>query len=239
MADPENVVPGVTPSAPVPSPTPAAPGPAPAGPAPYVPESSGDALFDVAVSSFSQNYRVSQELYNSAIAPAIAAGDVSKLDHVQLVAKLGAEGAQAAVRIAQAAVARNGANETKATLLVHSTAGSAENWAKAVAAFNTSQPDFVKQQMNTLLNSGDEKQIGYAASQILRAAQVAGVLTGALPVGLGGSAAGSTGLSAAQFKEAQAALRKEAGNRSLESGPFAVKWQALQAQRTLGRSQGL
>lgn len=237
-----NIVPGVTPVAP-PAVAPAAPAPAPVVPPAgqvYSPAGTGDAMFDVAVTSFAQAYKVSPEVFNSAIAPAIDSGDLGKLDHVQLVHKLGAEGAQAAVRIAQAAVDRRSATESAAAVVVHAAAGGKENWVTAVAAFNASQPDFVKQQMNALLTSGDKAQVEHAAKQIITSAQRAGVLAGVLPVAVGGdTSAAGRGLSALEHKEAQAKLRKEAGNNSLESGIWAVKWKQLQQSRILGRSQGL
>lgn len=48
----------------------------------------------------------------------------------------------------------------------------------------------------------------------------------------------SGALSAEQFRTEYNALRKAAGNRSLESGPFAQQYQDLVARRTAGKQLG-
>ena len=247
MAD-DTFIPGVTAGA-VPAPI-AAPSPAPVVPAPaptlapaaapivHMQGNTGDAMLDVAVSSFSKAYGVTEAMFNSTMGEALSTGDLSKLDRATLVGKLGIEGARQAEQLAQAFLAKQAASEATAASTVHTVAGSAQVWQDAVRIFNSSQPAFVIEQVDSLLRSGDTEKVKYGAQQLLQLAKAGGA-GGTLPMQPGGFSGGTGGLSAEAFRTEISALRKEAGNRSLETGPFAVKYQALIARRQLGASAGL
>lgn len=246
MADIQEVIPGVPPTpgavAPLPAATTVAPPQAPAPVAApvqvYVP-STGDALIDTAVSAFSKAYGVSPAVFETAIAPALDSGDLSKLNQVQLVQAIGAEGAAAALQLYNALSGRIKEQRSTAASTVHSLAGSPENWRVAVQNFNSTQPEFVKSQYAAMLDSGDPAQIQYAAKQVLDAARTAGLIAGALPVAPGnGVPVGQVGLSQEEFQAQLSKLRAEFPNRSFDTGEPRRRYDALLQQRTAGKRLG-
>lgn len=232
----------VAPVAPAPAPTPAPALPAAAPTAPtaraYNPN-SGDPVIDLSVQNYTRAFSVSAEVFQQAIQPALEAGDVNRLDHAALLRAGGAEAAVQAVELVKAlagAVQRRTADTTDQ---VHQVAGGKEHWVASVTHFNNTQPEFVKEQFLALLTSGDRSKVEYAAKQIVQTAQQAGVVASSLPVQPGAGVPGQvTAYSAREFSEALTALRKEAGNRSLEAGPYADKYRELLARRAAGRQLG-
>ena len=256
MVDPVQVVPvagGVVPVQPAPAPAAPAPAPAPAPlpaplaatpapagapPAGYNPD-SGDAVVDLSVQNYTRAFGVSREVFESAVRPALEGADPNLLNIAELVRTVGAEAAASAAELVRGLLTHVKAKQDTVSQQLHSIAGSKENWAASVQFFNQSQPDFVKAQYSDLLNSGDPARIEYAAKQIVQLAQQSGVSAPGFSVTPGSGLPGTTAaLSAGEFSEKFAELRKRAGNRSLESGPFASEYQNLLAQREAGRKLG-
>ena len=201
--------------------------------------STGDATFDLAVAATAKAYNITPELFASAIQPALSTGNLNALDRVTLIARIGAEGASQVEALTKARLASVQANTEKAVSVVHALAQGKENWTAAVATFNQTAPDFLKSALQGMLTSGDPAKIDYAAREILSRAQQAGALKlGALPVGIGGVSTSTAGLSEVEFRAALVALRKDAGNNSLESGPFGDRYQNLLASRRIGKTAG-
>lgn len=200
---------------------------------------TGDAVVDLAVQNFSRAFSVSGEVFKQAVQPALDSGDIGRLDHAAL---LKAGGAEAAVQAVELVRALSGAMQARAASVaeyVHTTAGGKENWVASVTHFNASQPDFVKEQFLNLLQSGDRAKMDYAAKHIVQLAQQAGVVAATLAVQPGGGTVGNTSaLSNAEFVKELNALRSEAKNNSLESGPYAERYHNLLERRAAGRQLG-
>lgn len=233
-------IPGVPP-APA---TPPAPAPAPApvvAPAGEVIPNSGDPLVDAALTQFAGSAKLSDSEFHSLFDNVLKTGDLSKLDQLALAEKLGTDKARQAVQLMQGVSQR--VHEKAATIgaQIHEMVGGQEVWRKGVEAFNATQPDFVKTQINMMLGSGDPAQLKYAVEQVMQGAARAGALpanhsaAGAIPAGSMQGALDANG-----FRAGLAEIRKKYGNTaSLESGPAAAEFAVLTQRRNAGRSAGL
>lgn len=230
-------IPGTPAPAPAPAPVPT---PAPASGEAVVP-SSGDALVDAALSQFASGTKLTNAEFHSLFDGVLSSGDMSKLDPLALAEKLGNEKARTAMTLMQGVAQRAQEKAVQIGAQIHQMVGGPDAWRSAVEAFNASQPDFIKQQVNQMIGSGDEAQLKYAVDQVMRSATSAGVLPVAHNAA-GGVPAGAVqgALSAQAFQAELAALRKEFGMyASLEAGPAAAKFQALRQRRAAGRAAGL
>jgi len=226
---------------------PIAPNPAPveqakpANPAPvasFTPN-SGDSIIDQTVQNFAKAYGVSELVYQAALSKAIASGNPADVDYAALVKGAGPEAAAQAASLIQALASRVGERSKAAVEFVHTAAGGKDNWVAAATHFNTTAPEFVKQQMVDLLNSGDTAKMQYAVKHILGEASVAGVVQTSLAVQVGAGNPGSVNaLSAPEFAKALSELRQKYPNRSMESGVVATEYNALVARREAGRKLG-
>ena len=197
----------------------------------------GSPALNAAISSFATTAKASDADITRAIGLAMERGDASLIDKAFIQEKFGAN-AGAFTTIAESAVqeAVSKATTHKATIAaaVVEVAGSQENWDKHVAAFNETVPEHIKKAAAAMLDNGFLKEgMKFVMEQVSGSvlSQTGNLIKG-VPAGQ------SAGLSAQEFKEAQAALMEEAGNRSLEQGPLADKFQALIQQRQLGLQNG-
>lgn len=200
---------------------------------------TGDAVIDATVANFSRAFGVSADLYNSSIKAAVDSGDPNRIDVQAILRTAGAEAALEASRLVQALSGHVKTKDAQTITQIHAAAGGEVNWKNAVQHFNSTAPDFVKEQFQALLSSGDPAKVDYATRELVGRAVQAGVLAPNLAVTPGsGAPAGQVALSAQEFLEKRQDLYKRAGNRSLERGPFAVELQTLMQQRELGMKAG-
>lgn len=245
-ASPGVFIPGVTdatPAAPATAPTPAVP-PAPAAPAApqgAVIPNSGDPLIDSALSQFAGSTKLSDAEFHALFDGVLKTGDAGQLDQLALAEKLGTEKARQAVELMQGVSKHIHQRAQTIGTQIHEMVGGREAWAKAVEAFNATQPDFVKTQVNMMLGSGNPDQLKYAVDQVMRGALSAGAIptthsaAGGTPAGVAQGALNADG-----FRTGLADIRKKYGsNASLESGPAAAEFAALLQRRNAGRSAGL
>lgn len=207
----------------------------PAAPVASFNPNTGDSVIDFTVQNFAKANGISEALYTQAIAPAVQSGDINSLNLAEIAKAGGPEAITAAMNLVKTLSAHNAAKNQSVVDFVHNAAGGAENWKAAAAHFNTAQPDFVKQQYVSLLESGDPQKVTYAVQQIMQQAQAAGVVRQGLPIQPGTGTAGSVqGLSAAEFGKALDELQKKYPNRSFESGPAGKEYAELLARRKVG-----
>lgn len=127
-------------------------------------------------------------------------------------------------------------NQTNAMVQsVYDAAGGPEQWAVIKESFKAQAPEHQQAAARALIDSGKVKEgvsliLDYCRSQglvVVQGSQVKG------QAGLAGAA-----LSHSEFNAEYTKLRKEAGNRSMESGPFAARYQSLLQRRQAGRAIG-
>lgn len=258
MSDP--IVPVVTPPdvqptpAPVPAPTALPAGVPPVGAPVRMPEPSqptqqpepvanavnintGSETLDIAISTFVQVTGASQADLDRAVANAIEYDDPALIDEAFIRERFGKHSEQA-LKLAKAAVAENIKYTERVHNEVYQLAGSQQNWNSAVSVFNSAATDTIKQAVKALMDNGNIKG---GAELLLQTVQGSGLLPNVNPSLHGGSAAsGAAGaLTGAQFQQELTALRKEAGNRSFETGPLAQKYNQLIARRQAGKQLGM
>ena len=203
-----------------------------------LPESyTGNATLDVAIHAFAQTTGASTDDLQRAVSNALQYGDESLIDVAFITEKFGKHAPQA-LALAKAAVADINQQHAQAKQAVYATAGGEQNWNQAVSVFNTSAPEHVKVAVQTLVNSG---RIQEGAQLLLDVVKGSGLLPQVNPTLTGGAATAPAGgaLDAASFRKEMEALKKEAGNRSLESGVFGQRYQVLIQRRAAGRQIGL
>lgn len=170
------------------------------------------------------------------VGKALEYGDANLVDTAFVTEKFGKHADQM-IALAKAAVEEQGNSQARAVAQVHALAGSKDNWDNAVSIFNQNAPEHLKSAARMLLDAGQLEQGAKLIMDMVQNAGFVPVANGLLQGGVAPSTGGA--LNAKQFQEGIAALKKEAGNRSLESGPYAQKLQTLHQRRNLGRQQGL
>jgi hypothetical protein len=117
-------------------------------------------------------------------------------------------------------------------------AGGKDRWDSAVAVFNENAPQHLKTAVTLLMDSGQHKE---GTQLLLDTVVQAGLFVDANPTiqGLAGKSSGGGALGGNEFKAEMAKLKQEAGNRSLESGPFGERYQQLIERRSMGRRLGM
>lgn len=198
---------------------------------------TGNATLDVAINAFAQTTGASTDDLQRAVSNALQYGDESLIDVAFITEKFGKHAPQA-LALAKAAVADINQQHAQAKQAVYATAGGEQNWNQAVSVFNTSAPEHVKVAVQTLVNSG---RIQEGAQLLLDVVKGSGLLPQVNPTLTGGASTAPAGgaLDAASFRKEMEALKKEAGNRSLESGVFGQRYQVLIQRRAAGRQIGL
>ena len=112
--------------------------------------------------------------------------------------------------------------------------GGKANWDAMTQVFNAKAPEHLRAAARALADSGN---IEGAAKLVVETAQGMGLAPKLSPKLQGGGAINDA-LDAKGFAEAYSALRKEAGNQSLESSKFKPRLDALMARRQAGKLKG-
>ena len=224
-------IPGVT--TPVAEQKPDAPAEAPAI------ESTGNAVLDVAVGTFVSMTGCTDDDIKRALGKAAEYADEGLIDTAFLKERFGKHGEQAialAKAVLQQELAQAASSKAAAQAAVVEVAGSAENWNSAVTVFNAHADAETKQMVKVLLDNGLIKQ---GAAQLMQFVQASGRVPVVSGLKLQGNpASASAGLSAAEFSSELQKLKTEAAGRSLETGPFSVRYNELMQRRAAGRAAG-
>lgn len=236
------VVPVVAPVAPVVPTAPVAPTPAPAVEPVVTPTvapvtfNSGTA-FDAAINAIAGVVGVTDADLQRALGTALERGDATLIDKAFIAEKFGTQ-ASTFTTLAESVVTdvKQKADQQAATInaAIVEVAGDTATWEKHRDAFNTTAPEHIKIAARAMMDSGMVKEGIQFVMQNTQGSVIAnaGNLIGGVP------ANHSAGLSADEFRTKMSELTKEAGNRSLESGPFKDRYDALIQQRQLGKNAG-
>ncbi|QAX92397.1 scaffolding protein [Providencia phage vB_PstP_PS3] len=197
-------------------------------------ESTGNAVLDSGLKTLQGITGCTQADMERAVAAAIKTGDASLIDEAFIKEKFG-EHAEFATSLAKAYIQDVQAQEQQLVQSVHNAAGGKEQWDYMNQVFQGSAPEYLKNIVQAAVQAG---KLEDAAQVVIQYAQSAGVTPQNKGVVHGSGGTGLGALSQSEFQEAYAALRKEAGNQSLESPKFKPKLDALYARRQAGISMG-
>ena len=216
------------------------PAPAPAAqPAPVptnVTANTGSAALDAAINVLASTAGATDADLQRIAGNALQYGDVNLIDRAFLQEKFGKHAAQfEALAIAAVQEQKNATN--RAASEVHALAGGEAQWNQAVAVFNQSAPDPIRAAVRALIDSGNTQQ---GAQLLIEMVRGSGLVPNVNPLVSGGAAVPSSqgALGKAEFQSEMAKLKNEAGNRSLETGVFAERYQQLLQRRAQGRALG-
>lgn len=196
--------------------------------------STGNAVIDSGLKTLESVTGCTTQDMERAVRAALQTGDESLID-LEYIKEKFKEHAPLAESLAKAYIQDSKREQESTVQAVYQQAGGKEQWDYANSVFQSQAPEYLKNIVNLAVQSGN----------ILEASSVViefGKSSGAIPnVGnnLKGSGSPSLGaLSASEFKEEYSKLRKEAGNRSLESPQFKEKYNSLLQRREAGRARG-
>jgi len=203
---------------------------------------TGSSPIETAVNVFTQSVGIDSTVFQNALVNALNYGDANLIDYAALTQGLDSEKAAQAKALAQSLFADTQARQATAVQQAQSTvynlAGGEANWKVASDAFNTSAPDYLKVAVAQLLESNN---VQHAAQLVLDTVRNSGMVNTqqGVPQVQGGTGAVQQGISQAEYFAEIHKLNKETGNRSYAQGSSAQRLNQLNAQRALGRQQGL
>lgn len=195
---------------------------------------TGNPAIDAGIAMLKQVSKLNDADMVRAIGKAVEYNDPNLIDSAFIKERFG-EHAQYAELLAKAYLDDQIGQAQRAVTAAYDLVGGKENWETASQLFNAKAPEHVRAAARALANSGD---VTGAAKLVVETVQGLGLISKEAGI-LKGGAALDGALSAADFKEAYAALRKEVGNRSMESPQFKPRYEALLARRAAGRAKGL
>lgn len=202
-------------------------------------ESTGNAVLDVAVGTFVSMTGCTDADIKRALGKAAEYADEGLIDTAFLKERFGKHGDQAialAKAVLQQELATAASSKAAAQAAVVEVAGSAENWNSAVTVFNAHADAETKQMVKVLLDNG---LIKHGAAQLMQFVQASGRVPVVSGLKLQGNPVNTNaGLSAAEFSSELQKLKTEAAGRSLETGPFSVRYNELMQRRAAGRAAG-
>ena len=168
-----------------------------------------------------------------AIGKAVERGDETLIDTAFIKERFGEHAAYAEM-LAKAYLQDQVGQAQRAVQAAHDMVGGKANWDAMTQVFNAKAPEHLRAAARALADSGN---IEGAAKLVVETAQGMGLVPKLSPKLQGGGAINDA-LDAKGFKDAYAALRKEAGNQSLESAKFKPRLEALMARRAAGKAKG-
>jgi hypothetical protein len=168
-----------------------------------------------------------------AIGKAVERGDETLIDTAFIKERFGEHAAYAEM-LAKAYLSDQVGQAQRAVQSAHDMVGGKANWDAMTQVFNAKAPEHLRAAARALADSGN---IEGAAKLVVETAQGMGLVPKLSPKLQGGGAINDA-LDAKGFKDAYAALRKEAGNQSLESNKFKPRLDALMARRAAGKAKG-
>lgn len=168
-----------------------------------------------------------------AIGKAVERGDETLIDTAFIKERFGEHAAYAEM-LAKAYLQDQVGQAQRAVQAAHDMVGGKANWDAMTQVFNAKAPEHLRAAARALADSGN---IEGAAKLVVETAQGMGLVPKLSPKLQGGGAINDA-LDAKGFSEAYSALRKEAGNQSLESAKFKPRLEALMARRQAGKMKG-
>lgn len=197
-------------------------------------ELTGNPTIDAGIKLLQKVAKLQNSDVDRAMGNAIKFQNPELIDKSFLKERFG-EHAEYAELLCQAYYKEAGDRTQAAVNQVFELAGGQDNWVHARDSFKAKAPAHQQAAAKALIDSGKVSEgvsliLDYCRSQglvVTQGAQVKG------QAGLAGAA-----LSASEFSAEYAKLRKEAGNRSLQSGPFAARYESLLTRRQAGKSIG-
>lgn len=198
---------------------------------------TGNAVLDAAIGVMVASTGATQADVDRLVTKALEYGNADLIDEAFARERF-KDKADQILALARAAVAEQSASVERSKQAVFAIAGGQDNWNSAVSIFNSSAPAHIKEAAKMLLDSGKVQE---GAKLVMDTVVQAGLVPQVNPtVQAGGVVPSNTGaLSAANFSKAMTELKQKAGNRSLESGPFAGEYQQLIQRRVAGRRAGI
>ena len=195
---------------------------------------TGNPAIDAGIAMLKQVSKLNDADRVRAIGKAVEYNDPNLIDSAFIKERFG-EHAQYAELLAKAYLDDQIGQAQRAVTAAYDLVGGKENWETASQMFNAKAPEHVRAAARALANSGD---VTGAAKLVVETVQGLGLIAKEAGI-LKGGAALDGALSAADFSKEYQALRKEAGNRSLESPKFAQRYQNLLSRRQAGKAKGI
>ncbi|QBP32936.1 head scaffolding protein [Shigella phage Buco] len=195
---------------------------------------TGNPAIDAGVAMLTKVSGLNDGDMQRAIGKAIEYGDKNLIDKAFIKERFGEHAAYAEL-LAEAYLDDQVGQAQRAVTAAYDVAGGKESWDVAAQVFKGKAPEHLQAAARALANSGD---LAGAAKLVVETCQSMGLIPNVNPQLKGG--AGNYGaLSAEAFSKEYQALRKEAGNRSLESHQFKQRYDNLLQRRAAGKRQGI
>lgn len=195
---------------------------------------TGNPAIDAGIAMLKQVSKLNDADMVRAIGKAVEYNDPNLIDSAFIKERFG-EHAQYAELLAKAYLDDQIGQAQRAVTAAYDLVGGKQNWETASQLFNAKASEHVRAAARALANSGD---VAGAAKLVVETVQGLGLISKEAGILKGGSALDGA-LSAADFSKEYQALRKEAGNRSLESPKFAQRYQNLLSRRQAGKAKGI
>lgn len=195
---------------------------------------TGNPAIDAGIAMLKQVTKLNDSDMVRAIGKAVEYNDPNLIDSAFIKERFG-EHAQYAELLAKAYLDDQIGQAQRAVTAAYDLVGGKQNWETASQLFNAKAPEHVRAAARALANSGD---VTGAAKLVVETVQGLGLIAKEAGILKGGTALDGA-LSAADFSKEYQALRKEAGNRSLESPKFAQRYQNLLSRRKAGKAKGI
>ena len=195
---------------------------------------TGNPAIDAGIAMLKQVSKLNDADMVRAIGKAVEYNDPNLIDSAFIKERFG-EHAQYAELLAKAYLDDQIGQAQRAVTAAYDLVGGKQNWETASQLFNAKASEHVRAAARALANSGD---VAGAAKLVVETVQGLGLISKEAGILKGGSALDGA-LSAADFSKEYQALRKEAGNRSLESPKFAQRYQNLLSRRKAGKAKGI
>ncbi len=195
---------------------------------------TGNPAIDAGIAMLKQVSKLNDADMVRAIGKAVEYNDPNLIDSAFIKERFG-EHAQYAELLAKAYLDDQIGQAQRAVTAAYDLVGGKQNWETASQLFNAKASEHVRAAARALANSGD---VTGAAKLVVETVQGLGLIAKEAGILKGGTALDGA-LSAADFSKEYQALRKEAGNRSLESPKFAQRYQNLLSRRQAGKAKGI
>lgn len=195
---------------------------------------TGNPAIDAGVAMLTKVSGMSDQDMQRAIGKAVEYGDKNLIDKAFIKERFGEHAAYAEL-LAEAYLDDQVGQAQRAVSEVYELVGGKGNWDATAQIFKAKAPEHLQAAARALANSGDLKG---SAKLVVETCQSLGLIPNVNPQLRGG--AGNYGaLSASEFTKEYQALRKEAGNRSLESNAFKERYESLLTRRAAGKRMGM
>lgn len=195
---------------------------------------TGNPAIDAGIAMLKQVTKLNDSDMVRAIGKAVEYNDPNLIDSAFIKERFG-EHAQYAELLAKAYLDDQIGQAQRAVTAAYDLVGGKQNWETASQLFNAKASEHVRAAARALANSGD---VAGAAKLVVETVQGLGLISKEAGIIKGGAALDGA-LSAADFSKEYQALRKEAGNQSLEGPKFAARYQNLLSRRTAGKAKGI